>query len=354
MSDELSALRNRIDGIDQRLLQLINERAELARRIGELKGDGPVYRPEREAQVLHRLRAANPGPLAGEAVERVFTEVISACRAVETTLSVAFLGPRGTFSEDAAHKRFGASVLGVACASIDEVFRQVEAQQVGYGVVPVENSTDGAVGLTLDLLVATTARICGEVLLRVHQCFMTLAADGAGVRRVYAHSQSLAQCHEWLNQHHPKAERVAVVSNAEAARLTSQEEGAASIGSRGAAVLYALTVLAENIEDNPNNTTRFAVIGHQVVPPSGHDKTSLVMSARNRPGAMHDLLAPLAQHGVSMTRLESRPSRTGMWEYMFFVDLEGHEQDQRVAVALDGVRERATFLKVLGSYPAGD
>jgi chorismate mutase/prephenate dehydratase len=285
-------------------------------------------------------------------VERLFTEVISACRAVETALSVAFLGPRGTFSEEAAGKRFGGGAQGVPCASIDEVFRQVEAKQVGYGVVPVENSTEGAVGRTLDLLVATTARICGEVLLPVHQCFMSRAADAGELSRIYAHGQSLAQCHEWLGQHHPKAERVPVVSNAEAARLASQEQGAACIGSRAAAALYALNVLAENIEDNPNNTTRFAVIGRDAVPPSGRDKTSLVMSARNRPGAVHDLLAPLAEHGVSMSRFESRPSRTGMWEYVFFVDLEGHEQDAPVAAALAGVRSRASFLKILGSYPA--
>jgi chorismate mutase/prephenate dehydratase len=352
---DLNALRGRIDAIDERLLQLLNERADLARRIGELKGDAPVCRPEREAQVLRRLTAANPGPLPGEAVERLFTEIISACRAVEAALAVAFLGPRGTFSEEAAHKRFGGGAQGVPCASIDEVFRQVEAKQVGYGVVPVENSTEGAVGRTLDLLVATTARICGEVMLPVHQCLMSRAADPATVTRIYAHNQSLAQCHEWLGQHQPKAERVPVVSNAEAARLASLEQGAACIGSRAAAALYSLNLLAENIEDNPNNTTRFAVIGHQAVPPSGRDKTSLVMSAtRNRPGAVHDLLAPLAAHGVNMSRLESRPSRTGMWEYVFFVDLEGHQQDAPVAAALEGVRSRAPFLKILGSYPAAE
>ena len=354
MSEDLNVLRGRIDGIDERVLELLNERAGLARRIGELKGDGPVYRPEREAQVLRRLRAANLGPLAGESVERVFTEVISACRAVESGLSVAFLGPRGTFSEEAALKRFGGGVQGVPCASIDEVFRQVEARQAGYGVVPVENTTDGAVGRTLDLLVATPARICGEVLLPVHQCCMRRVGDSGEIVRIYAHSQSHAQCHEWLAQHYPRAERVPVVSNAEAAHLASQEVGAACIGSRSAAALYALEVLAENVEDNPSNTTRFAVIGYQFVLPSGRDKTSLVTSARNRPGAMHDLLAPLAEHGVSMTRLESRPSRTGMWEYVFFVDLEGHEQDAPVAAALAGVRERAAFLKILGSYPAAE
>jgi chorismate mutase/prephenate dehydratase len=354
MSEEIRTLRERIDAIDDRVLELVNERAGLARRIGELKGEGPVYRPEREAQVLRRLAASNPGPLPADAVVHLFTEVISACRALEESMSVGYLGPRGTFSEEAAYKRFGASVRGRPCGSIDEVFRQVEARQVGYGVVPVENSTEGAVGRTLDLLLATTATVCGEVLLPVHQCLMSHAAGVPDIARVYAHSQSLGQCHEWLNQHCPRAERVAMVSNAEAARHASEEEGAAAIGSRTAAALYSLRLLAENIEDNPNNTTRFVVIGRDQVLPSGRDKTSLVMSAHNRPGAIHDLLAPLARHGVSMTRLESRPSRTGMWEYVFFVDLEGHAADAQVAAALDELRGRALFLKVLGSYPAAE
>jgi chorismate mutase/prephenate dehydratase len=351
-SEDIAELRRRIDGLDDRILQLVNERACLAQRIGALKGDGPVYRPEREAQVLSRLRSSNLGPLAGESVERLFTEVISACRAVEDNLAVAFLGPRGTFSEEAAAKRFGGSVRGVPCASIDEVFRQVEARQAGYGVVPVENSTEGGVGRTLDLLLATTARICGEVLLPVHQCLMSRVPERAAIQRIYAHSQSLAQCHAWLNDNLPEVERIPVVSNAEAARMASQEDNAASLGSRAGSALYGLHVLAENIEDNPNNTTRFVVLGRQSVAPSGRDKTSLVMSTRHQPGAMHALLTPLAEHGVSMTRLESRPSRTGMWEYVFFVDIEGHEQDSKVAAALEGVRARAAFLKVLGAYPA--
>jgi chorismate mutase/prephenate dehydratase len=352
VSEEIPALRARIDAIDDQLLKLVSERADLARRIGALKGDGPVYRPEREAEVLRRLKDSNPGPLPAEAVVHLFTEVISACRSLEETMTVAFLGPRGTFSEEAAVKRFGGTLRGVPCGSIDEVFRQVEARQVAFGVVPVENSTDGAVGRTLDLLLATAAKVCGEILLPVHQCLMSRASDRQGIARVYAHSQSLGQCHEWLNQHLPRAERVPVVSNAEAARQASQEEGAAAVGGRAAAALYHLNLLAENIEDNPNNTTRFAVIGYQEVLPSSRDKTSLVMSARNRPGAMHALLEPLARHGVSMTRMESRPSRTGMWEYVFFVDLEGHQRDPAVAAALQELAERASFLKILGSYPA--
>jgi chorismate mutase/prephenate dehydratase len=352
VSDEIRSLRDRIDAVDDQLLALMNERADLARRIGALKGDGPVYRPEREAQVLQRVMAGNPGPLPAEAVVHLFTEVISACRSLEESMAVAFLGPRGTFSEEAAVKRFGGLVQGVPCGSIDEVFRQVEARQVSFGVVPVENSTDGAVGRTLDLLLATAAKVCGEVLLPVHQCLMSRASERHAIARVYAHSQSLGQCHEWLNQHLPRAERVPMVSNAEAARQASQEDAAAAVGGRAAAALYALNLLAENIEDNPNNTTRFVVIGHLDVPPCGRDKTSLVMSALNRPGAMHALLEPLARHGVSMTRMESRPSRTGMWEYVFFVDIEGHQRDPAVAAALQELGERASFLKILGSYPA--
>ena len=352
--ESIEALRARIDEVDDRILALVNERAGLAARIGELKGGAPVYRPEREAQVLRRLRGANRGPLPGESVDRLFTEVISACRAVEDALSVAFLGPRGTYSEEAASKRFGASVHGVPSASIDEVFRLVEARQVGHGVVPVENSTEGAVGRTLDLLLGTTARICGEVALAVHQCLMSRDTGMGGIERVYGHGQSLAQCQGWLDQHLPRAERVAVVSNAEAARVASEAAHAASLGSQAAAPLYGLNVLARNIEDNPNNTTRFVVLGHDPVAPSGRDKTSLVMAAANKPGAMHALLGPFAEHGVSMTRLESRPSKTGIWEYVFFADIEGHESEPRVAAALGKLREVAAFLKVLGSYPRAD
>jgi chorismate mutase/prephenate dehydratase len=352
VTDQLKQLRDRIDAIDDELLRLVNQRAQVAREIGEVKGDGPVYRPEREAQVVRRLQSQNPGPLSPNAVAHLFTEVISACRAIEESLSVAFLGPRGTFSEEAAVKHFGGQVRGIPSASIDEVFRQVEAQQVGFGVVPVENSTDGAVGRTLDLLLATPAHICGEVLLPVHQCLMSKAPKIEGLQKIYAHAQSLAQCHEWLNQHLPRSVRVPVVSNAEGARLAAEEAGAGSIGSQAAAGLYELNVLAANIEDQPNNTTRFVVIANQQAAPSGRDKTSLVMSVTNRPGAMHDLLAPLAEHGVDMTRFESRPSRTGMWEYVFFVDIKGHQHEQHVARALERLREQAAFLKILGSYPA--
>ncbi|HTP97441.1 MAG TPA: prephenate dehydratase [Burkholderiales bacterium] len=351
MADELAKIRAQIDALDDRILKLVNRRASLAQRVGRVK-NGPAYRPEREAQVLRRMRGANPGPLPAEAVGRLFGEIMSACRALEEPLSVAFLGPRGTYSEEAAVKQFGAGAQVNACASIDEVFRVVEAGSVDYGVVPVENSTEGAVGRTLDLLLSTPLTICGEVLLPVHQCLMSKRGPRRPPARIFSHTQSLAQCRGWLNQRYPDAERVAVVSNAEAARMASRDARSAAIAGRGAAALYALKIVAANIEDEPNNTTRFVVIGKYRAAPSGRDRSSLVLSTPNRPGAVHALLTPLASHGVSMTRLESRPARASLWEYVFFVDIEGHQDDERVAQALAEMREKASFLKVLGSYPA--
>ncbi|MGH8677550.1 MAG: prephenate dehydratase [Burkholderiales bacterium] len=351
MPDTLQQLRSRIDMLDQEILRLVNERAELARDIGKLKEEGTVYRPEREVQVLRRLAERNRGPLSAEAVAHLFTEIISACRALEIALTVACLGPKGTFSEEAVVKHFGSQAPALLCGSIDEVFRTVESGTAGYGTVPVENSSEGAVGRTLDLLVSTPLRICGEVVLPVHQNLLSRAASASAVKRIYSHMQSLAQCNAWLTQHLPRAERVPVASNAEAARRAAEDAESAAVAGRTAAEHYQLPVLASNIEDDPNNTTRFLVIAPQDVPRSGKDKTSFVMSTRNRPGAIHELLTPLAQYQVSMTRLESRPSRMGLWDYVFFVDIEGHQTDDQVARALGDVRERAAFLKILGSYP---
>jgi chorismate mutase / prephenate dehydratase len=351
---DLDDWRSRINDLDDQILSLLNQRGHAALQIGELKRqqDSPYFVPEREAQLLDRLLSLNRGPLGPDAVRAVWREILSASLALENPLPVGYLGPAGTFTHAAAMRRFGTSAKLIPLKTIADIFEEVERSRADYGVVPVENSTDGAVGRSLDLLLATPVHICGEVLLAVHQCLMSTAAAGAQIRKVFAHAQSLGQCHEWLNQNLPAAERVAVVSNAEGARLAAAEPGSASIGSRAAAELYQLDVVAANIEDQPNNTTRFVVIGGQVPAPSGRDKTSLAMSTLNRPGAMHDLLAPLAQHGVDMTRMESRPSRTGLWEYVFFVDLRGHQQEPHVARALTEVRSRASFLKILGSYPA--
>lgn len=351
MSGKLNDLRGRIDALDARLVKLVSARARLAQRIGAVK-KGPIYRPEREARVLRSVRSRNPGPLSDAALARLFTEIMSACRALEDQMSVAYLGPAGTFSQEAVLKHFGGATAARACASIDEVFRQVETGASGYGVVPVENSTEGAVGRALDLLLATPAKVCGEVMLPVRQCLMSRNKKRAGIRRIYSHMQSLAQCQGWLARNLPHAERIAVVSNAEAARMAAKERGAAAIASRSAAGLYRLNILARNIEDESKNTTRFLVIAQDDAAPSGRDKTSLILSTKNVPGAVHDLLTPLAKNGVSMSRFESRPARTGLWEYVFYVDIEGHQQEARVARALAGLERKASFVKNLGSYPA--
>jgi chorismate mutase/prephenate dehydratase len=351
VSDPLKSIRGRIDALDRRLLKLLSARARLAQRIGRLK-EGAAYRPEREAQVLRGIIAENRGPLPDGALARLFTEIMSACRALEDSMTAAFLGPEGTFSQEAAVKHFGGLTALVACSSIDEVFRRVETGAAGYGVVPVENSTEGAIGRTLDLLLSTPAQVCGEVMLPVRQCLMAKSGGLADIRKVYSHGQSLSQCQQWLARKLPHAGRIAVVSNAEAARLAARERGAAAIGPGTAAALYGLKLLARNIEDDAKNTTRFLVIAERDAAPSGHDKTSLVMSTRNVPGAMHELLTPLAEYQVSMTRLESRPSHTGLWEYVFYVDIEGHQRDPNVLRALAQLKQKASFLKILGSYPA--
>lgn len=351
MSEELKKFRGQIDRIDDELLKLMNQRAGLAQQIGHAKGNGAVLRPEREAQVLQRMVQANTGPLSAQAVTALFTEIMSQCRALEAPLRVAYLGPHGTFSEAAVFQRFGQATEGLPSDTIDSVFSAVESGAANYGLVPVENSTEGAIGRTLDLLLNSNLKICGEVLLQVHQCVLSNENDLSMIRRVYSHPQSFGQCQGWLNAHLPHAERVTASSNADAARMAAEESFAAAIAGEQAAQHFRLKVLAPNIEDDARNTTRFLVIGKQDVAPSGKDKTSLAMTTTNRPGAMHDLLTPLATNGVSMTKLESRPSRTGLWEYIFYVDIEGHQSDAKVAAALVQLKQIAAFVKVLGSYP---
>jgi len=353
MSDDLKRLRDAIDSVDDGILEALNRRAKLAREIGGLKA-GQAYRPEREAQVLTRIKEKNQGPLSSETVALLFREIMSACLALERPVTVAYLGPRGTFSERAALKHFGIAAEAMASASIDEVFRAVESGAADFGVIPVENSTEGAVGRSLDLMPQTPLKVCGEVVVRIHHHLMAKSkpASFADVKRVFSHGQSLAQCHEWLNANLPKAERVAVSSNAEAARRAAEEAGSAAVAGEMAAEHYGLTILASNIEDEPNNTTRFLVLGDYAPKPSGRDKTSLILSARNRAGAVYEMLTPFATRGVSMTKFESRPSRVALWEYLFFVDIEGHRDDANVASALAEVEKIAGYLKVLGSYPA--
>ena len=355
MLKELGVVRGEIDAIDARLLELLNARARCAEQVGEIKtkygAHGHIYRPEREAQVLRRIQELNVGPLPNESVTFFFREVMSACLSLERPLSIAFLGPLGSFSEAASVKQFGHAARLQPQASIDDVFREVEAGHADYAVVPVENSTGGAVGRSLDLLLVTPLKVCGEVVLRVHQHLLSRCASLTDIKKVYSHAQSLSQCHEWLNRMLPQAARLPVDSNSLGAQMAASEEGAAAIAGQAAAERYGLTPMASNIEDEPNNTTRFLVLGRHDAGPTGADKTSLIMSARNRTGALHDLLAPLADAGVSMTRLESRPARQALWEYVFYVDVLGHAQDESLKAALAALEPRAAFLKVLGSYP---
>lgn len=353
--DRLESIRARIDELDEQLQSLINERARCAHEIAQIKqregADAAFYRPEREARILRAVQARNKGPLSNETMARLFREIMSACLALEQQLIIAYLGPEGTFTELAALKHFGNSIQTRSLPAIDEVFREVEAGAASYGVVPVENSTEGVVSHTLDMFINSPLKICGEVLLRVHHHLLSKVSSLKAVKKVAAHQQALAQCREWLNSNLPGVPRVAVSSNAEAARLASVEKGTAAIGSEHAGEIYKLDILAANIEDEPDNTTRFLVIGKQWVPPSGKDKTSLMVSAKNQAGALYNLLAPLANYERSMTRIESRPSRRGTWEYVFFIDVEGHAEDLPMKRALRALEKEAALLKLLGSYP---
>jgi chorismate mutase/prephenate dehydratase len=354
-ANRLEELRVRINELDKQIQALLNERATCAQQVAEAKqqegDDSGYYRPEREAEVLRAVRERNQGPLPDDEIVRLFREIMSACLALEQPLTIAYLGPEGTYTQAAALKRFGHSVRLEPLAAIDEIFREVEAGSADFGVVPVENSTEGVISHTLDMFLRSSLKICGDVELRIHHQLVTRAESLDRIQSVRAHQQALAQCREWLDAHLPGVERIAVSSNAEAARLASEDDAVAAIASDAAAEMYALGILSANIEDYPNNTTRFLVIGDQDVKPSGKDKTSFMVAVQNKPGALYSLLEPVARHGVSMTRIESRPSRVGMWDYVFFVDVEGHVEDKDVAAALDELRKEASLLKVLGSYP---
>lgn len=351
-NNPLQAIRGRIDKLDEQIQELISARAKCAQEVAHIKGAGAdFYRPEREAEVLRKIAGRNNGPLSNEEMARLFREIMSACLALEQQLKIAFLGPEGTFTQAAALKQFGHSVSTLPMPAIDAVFREVESGAANYGVVPVENSTEGVINHTLDMFLNSPLHICGEVELRIHHNLMGTMSDAKDIRRIYSHSQSLAQCREWIEENANGIELINVASNAEAARRAKNEAGAAAIAGETAAAIYGLNLLASNIEDEPDNTTRFLVIGRNSVLPSGSDKTTLLLSTANKPGSLFQLLQPLAQHGVSMTRIESRPSRRGMWDYVFFIDIEGHAHSEPVKSALAELQQQAAVLKILGSYP---
>jgi chorismate mutase / prephenate dehydratase len=353
----LDGVRRRIDQVDERLHALISERARLAQLVGlskHAKGRAvDFYRPEREAQVLRMARARNKGPLRDEEVLRLFREIMSACLAQQEPLKVAFLGPEGTFTQAAVLTHFGHSVRALPLTSIDEVFQEVEAGNADFGVVPIENSTEGTVNNTLDRFLGSPLMLCGEIELAIRQFLMGTMESIRRVKRVCSHPQSLAQCRSWLDEHLPAAERITASSNAEGARRARDEKGTAAIAGHAAAEIYGLKVLAAEIEDRADNTTRFVVIGRKLFEPSGEDRTTFLTAVRHddAPGALFRLLEPLAKHKVSMTRIESRPSHRRKWDYVFFIDIEGHAKEPRIARALAALEKRASMFRVLGSYP---
>ncbi len=354
----IDSIRDRIDDIDRRIHDLLNERAQFAQQVGKSKrseglSTADFYKPEREAQVLRKALERNKGPLRDDEIARLFREIMSACLAQQEPLKVAFLGPEGTFSQQAVLKHFGHSVRALPLSAISEVFEEVQAGHADFGIVPIENSTEGTVNHTLDMFLTSPLKICGEVELRIHQHVMGRMHGLEKILRVCSHQQSLAQCRQWLDEYLPNAERVPVSSNAEAARRARDEDGTAAIAGQAAAEVYGLNVIVPEIEDAPDNTTRFLVIGRKLFNASGNDKTTLLVSAGDTqsPGALHRLLGPLAEHGISMTRIESRPSRRRKWDYVFFIDVVGHADQHPLSTALEELKKQSSLFRVLGSYP---
>lgn len=351
----LAQLREKIDAVDAQILQLINQRACYAQEVAETKiaqgENGSFYRPDRESLVLRRIQDLNQGPLPNETAMRFFRELMSACLALEKPLNVAFLGPEGTFSQQATFKHFGHAVKTVPVENIGAVFTAVENDSCDFGVVPIENSTEGVINQTLDRLLTSSLQICGEVEIRVQQNLLTHAKDLSEITDIYSHSQSLAQCRLWLETHLPNARQTPVSSNAQATQLVQKNPNAAAIAGSIAAEIYELPIFTANIEDDASNTTRFIIIGKQLATQTGHDKTTLVVSTKNQAGALHRMLEPFAVAGVDMLSIESRPSRQGLWEYVFFIDITGHREDENVAKALENLKTKVSMFKCLGSYP---
>ncbi len=356
-SPNLAGLREHIDRLDAEILERLNERARCALAVADVKqkesteGSPVFYRPEREAQVLRRMRDLNTGPLSHEKISQVYRQIMSACLALEEPLKVAYLGPEGTFTQLATLKQFGDAVVGMPMITVDDVFREVTSESCHYGVAPVENSSEGVISHTLDNFLNSNLKICGEVEIRIHHHLMVSQESDGDIRKIYSHQQTLGQCRRWLNGHHPDVPRLTATSNAEAARKVAEEKDAAAIAGEIAADIYGLNIIARQIEDESDNTTRFIVVGREDIGPSGNDKTSIIVSTHNQPGALYKLLEPFHRHGVSLTSIETRPSRTGMWSYVFFIDFEGHREDELIRRVLDEIDKDALEVRMLGSYP---
>lgn len=349
--ETLTDLRQQIDDINNQLVELLNKRAALAQRVGKAKQGSAIYRPGREASILTSIAASNTGPLPDAALQAIFREVIGACRNLEGQLRVAYLGPEGTYSEEAAIRHCGSTSAFMPAATIDEALQLVAKDGADVAIVPIENSTEGAVSHTLDLLLELPVRICGEHTLPIRHQLLSHATSLSAITEVAGHAQALAQCRAWLDAHLPHAKRLAVSSNAEGAQRAAVRPTMAAIAGKRASGLYELPILVANIADRADNTTRFLAVSQAGAAPTGNDKTSLVCSVPNKPGTLHQLLQLFAQNGINMTKLESRPATHALWDYMFYIDIEGHAEDPLIAAALQKVEAYATFCKILGSYP---
>lgn len=355
---DLAEIRRRINSIDEQLQSLINDRAKIAQLVGVAKGElasaVEYYRPEREAEVLRSVLARNQGPMRDEEMLRLFREIMSACLAQQEPLKIGFLGPEGTFTQTAVYKHFGHSVRALPFHTIDEVFQEVECGAADFGVVPIENSTEGSVNNTLDMFLTSPLKIAGEIELKIEQHLMSRFKGLENIERICAHEQSLAQCRGWIRENLPHVDLIGMSSNAAGARRSRDEDGTAAIGPEVAADVYELSIMVRNVEDRPDNATRFLVVGRTLLAPSGDDKTTILVSTRDTAsgaGILHQLLQPLAENDVSMTRIESRPSRRRKWDYVFFIDIEGHAAEAPVSDALSQLEERSSLFKVLGAYP---
>jgi chorismate mutase/prephenate dehydratase len=355
---DLAEIRKRINDVDERLQALINERATIAQQVGVAKGDlgsaVDYYRPEREAEVLRKVLERNDGPMRDEEILRLFREIMSACLAQQEPLKIGFLGPEGTFTQTAVFKHFGHSVRALPFHTIDEVFQEVECGAADFGVVPIENSTEGSVNNTLDMFLTSPLKIAGEIELKIEQHLMSKMTGLESIERICAHEQSLAQCRGWLREYLPHIELIGMSSNAAGARRARDEDGSAAIGPEVAADVYELKIMVNNIEDRPDNATRFLVVGRKLLAASGEDKTTILVSTSDTAGGagvLHNLLQPLAKQGVSMTRIESRPSRRKKWDYVFFIDIEGHAEESPIAEALADLEKNSSLFRVLGAYP---
>jgi chorismate mutase/prephenate dehydratase len=351
----LKNIRTQLDVLDDQILALINQRASLAVEVGKIKRktgmDQVFYRPEREAQILQNVIKGNSGPLNDRQVTAIFRPLLTACLNLQQPIKVAFLGPEGTYSQAAVYKHFGLETMTFPTPSIERVFREIETNNAAYGVVPIENSTTGVINTTLDALLLSPLKICGEIILPIQQHLLGLQKDFSSIKRVYAHEQSLMQCQHWLDNHLPQVERVPVSSNGAAAKLAANDRHSAALAGDLAAVLYNLELLVPHVTDNPQNETRFLILGEQKVAPSGVDKTSLLIASPHTPGSLFELIKPFVDHGVNISLIESRPCRDRNWSYLFFLDIEGHQEDVFVKQALELLAKKTIMLNILGSYP---